>query len=64
MELILDIKQLGPVKDSQVIWRPLTVFIGPNNTGKTYTAYLIHGILTTIPFNFGLEEKKNKRIVL
>lgn len=62
MELILDIKQLGPVKDSQVIWRPLTVFIGPNNSGKTYTAYLIYGILTTIPFNFGLEEKKIKEL--
>ena len=58
MELILDIKQLGPVKDSQVIWRPLTVFIGPNNTGKTYTAYLIHALLNTYPDHCGLGEEK------
>ena len=58
MQLILDIKKLGPVKNSQVIWRPLTVFIGPNNTGKTYTAYLIHGLLNTLPLQCGLDSDK------
>ena len=42
MKLTLKIKQLGPVKNSELEWNPLTVFIGPNNTGKTYTAYLIY----------------------
>jgi len=62
MELILDIKQLGPVKDSRIVWRPLTVFIGPNNTGKTYTAYLIYGILTAVPVSCKLELKKIKTL--
>ncbi len=64
MELILDIKQLGPVKNSQVIWRPLTVFIGPNNTGKTYTAYLIHALLKTYPDRCGLSEEKIAELFL
>ncbi len=64
MELILDIKQLGPVKDSRIVWRPLTVFIGPNNTGKTYTAYLIHVLLSTYPDQCGLGEKKISELFL
>ena len=62
MELILNIKQLGPVKDSRIVWRPLTVFIGPNNTGKTYTAYLIHALLNTYPDRCGLDEEKISEI--
>ena len=62
MELILNIKELGPVKDSRIVWRPLTVFIGPNNTGKTYTAYLIHALLNTYPDRCGLDEEKISEI--
>ncbi|OAQ20644.1 AAA family ATPase [Thermosulfurimonas dismutans] len=64
MELILDIKRLGPVKDSRIVWRPLTVFIGPNNTGKTYTAYLIHALLNTYPDQCGLGEEKISELFL
>lgn len=35
------IRNLGPVKEAAINIKPLTVFIGQNNTGKTWTAYLI-----------------------
>ena len=37
-------KNLGNVREGEIELRPLTVFIGPNNTGKTYCAYNIYGI--------------------
>lgn len=43
---------LGPVANSTVDLRPLTVFVGPSNTGKTYFAtlvYALHGLLEGFP---------------
>ena len=34
----------GPVKRGEVDLRPLTVFVGPSNTGKTYFAILIYAL--------------------
>jgi len=39
--LNLYFKNFGPVKEAEIDLRPLTIFVGPNNTGKTYTAYYI-----------------------
>lgn len=36
---------LGAVKEGEVELKPLTVFIGPNNTGKTWTAYALAALL-------------------
>lgn len=41
----IKIKNLGAVRQATVEIKPLTVFIGPNNTGKTQTAYAIGGAL-------------------
>ncbi len=41
----LRIKNLGAVHDASLEIKPFTVFVGPNNTGKTQTAYVIGGIL-------------------
>ncbi len=44
---------LGPIKEkNKMELKPLTVFIGPNNAGKTWLAYSLAGILGT----FGLDE--------
>ena len=43
---------LGPIKSGSVDLRPLTIFVGPSNTGKTYFAILIYalrGILGGFP---------------
>ncbi len=40
----LDIKDFGPIARASVEVRPLTVFIGPSNTGKSYLAILIYAL--------------------
>jgi len=37
----ISVKNFGPVKEADIELRPLTVLMGPNNTGKTYTAILL-----------------------
>ena len=38
------VKNLGPVKQAEIELKPLTIFIGPNNTGKSYLAYTIYAL--------------------
>lgn len=44
LELKIEAKDFGPVSDGNITLEPLTVFIGPNNSGKSYVAMLIHSI--------------------
>lgn len=39
-----EVTNFGPVKSGVVDMRPLTVFVGPSNTGKTYLAVLIYAL--------------------
>ena len=44
--LILDVENFGPIAEAKNIeFRPMTVFVGPSNTGKSYLARLLHAIL-------------------
>ncbi len=40
----LDVKNFGPIADAKIDLRPLTVFVGPSNTGKSYLAILIYAL--------------------
>ena len=40
----LDVSDFGPIVKASVDLRPLTVFIGPSNTGKSYLAILIYAL--------------------
>ena len=42
--LILSVKNFGPIYSAEVELRPLTVFVGPSNTGKSYLAILIYAL--------------------
>jgi len=42
--LNIEIKDFGPIIEGKI---PLTVFAGPNNSGKSYVAMLIHSIYET-----------------
>ncbi len=42
--LQLRIKNLGNIKDTRIKVGDLTIFVGKNNTNKTWTAYIIHSI--------------------
>ena len=37
----ISVKNFGPISEANIDLRPLTVFIGPSNTGKTYFSSLI-----------------------
>lgn len=43
-EYRLDVEDFGPIAKASVDLRPLTVFIGPSNTGKSYLAILIYAL--------------------
>ena len=38
----LDVTDFGPIAKASVELRPLTVFVGPSNTGKSYLAMLVY----------------------
>ncbi|MDA7942104.1 MAG: AAA family ATPase [Nitrosopumilus sp.] len=40
------IRNFGPISKGVVDLRPLTIFIGPNNSGKSYAATLIHSVVS------------------
>lgn len=39
------IQKLGNIQNAEFDLKPLTIFVGPNNTGKTWLAYALAGIL-------------------
>ena len=48
----ITVKNFGPIAEANIDLRPLTVFVGPSNTGKTYFAtlvYALHGVLDGFP---------------
>ena len=48
----LSVTDFGPIAQGEVDLRPLTVFVGPSNSGKTYFAilfYALHRLLAGIP---------------
>lgn len=53
LDLRLDLKNFGPVVKGTVQIRPLTILVGPNNSGKSYVAVLLHSILSACtPYTF------------
>lgn len=42
--LKLRIRDFGPIVDADIDLRPLTLFVGPSNTGKSYLAVLIYAL--------------------
>ncbi len=45
------VKNFGPIAEANIDLRPLTVFVGPSNTGKTYFAtlvYALHGMFNSV----------------
>lgn len=57
----IHIQRLGAVKSAKIEFKPLTIFVGENSTGKTYTAYLIAYIFSKYSFFDYLEIKKENR---
>ena len=51
--LQLEATDFGPIAEAHVDLRPLTVFIGPSNTGKSYLAILIYALHRCFSGNTG-----------
>lgn len=45
----LRVRDFGPVRETDIALRRLTVFVGPNGVGKSYMAYLIWSLYTAEP---------------
>ena len=51
-DIQVTVRDFGPIEDGTVDLRPLTVFVGPSNTGKTYMSilvYALHHVLNGFP---------------
>ena len=44
MDVHIKVKNFGPIEKAEIDLRPLTVFVGESNTGKTYLAALIYAL--------------------
>ena len=44
----VSVEKFGPIEKGSVNIRPLTIFVGPSNTGKTYLAILIYALHRTL----------------
>ena len=40
----ISVRNFGPIAEGNIDLRPLTVFVGPSNTGKTYLSILIYAL--------------------
>lgn len=58
-DLKISIKDFGPIAEGEIELKPLTVFIGPNNSGKSYAAMLMYSIFKSI----ALSSKTNPVII-
>ena len=54
------VKNFGPIAEANIDLRPLTVFVGPSNTGKTYFATLVY-VLHNIFFQLAHTVKPSKK---
>ena len=60
------IKNFGPIKQAEISITPLTIFIGPNSSGKSFSTVLIHSLLNSFnEFGFNqYEHIRNKSVKL
>ena len=62
LDVKLDIRNFGPISKGTIHLKPLTIFIGPNNSGKTYASTLIYSILSPQrPHGYFGVQKSNAR---
>ena len=46
---VIKVENFGPIERGEVELRPLTVFTGPSNTGKSWLAILLYALLCDLP---------------
>ncbi len=48
----LSVNDFGPIARADIDLRPLTIFVGPSNTGKSYLAMLIYALCKCFSLNY------------
>ncbi len=62
--LKFNIRNFGNIKEAEIELKPLTVFMGFNNTGKTYLSYLLYDLLKSSPnISFNFESNLQDRVI-
>ena len=49
--LTISVKNFGPIAEGSVDLKPLTIFVGPSNTGKSYMATAVHAVMQAFELN-------------
>ena len=62
--LELEVTDFGPIAEARVDLRPLTVFVGPSNTGKSYLAILIYALHRVLSGGRGFANRSYRRSLL
>ncbi len=44
LDLTVGVRNFGPIAQGEISLKPLTILVGPNNSGKSYAAMLLHSI--------------------
>ena len=47
--LTISVKNFGPIAEGSVDLKPLTIFVGPSNTGKSYMATAVYAVMRAAP---------------
>ena len=62
--LTISVKNLGPIAEGSVDLKPLTIFVGPSNTGKSYMATAVYAVMRAVegrpqvPYTRHLEQRE------
>src|SRR5579885_1115001 len=59
----VSVRNLGVIKEASFDLKSLTVFIGPNNAGKTWLAYSLAGILSSFGSSQYTQAYTEKRVL-
>ena len=59
----IKIKNLARIKEASVALKPLTIFIGKNNTNKSYVAHVFYALLDLASVRWRHVEKNISEII-
>ncbi len=48
IDLKLTLENFGPLRKAEIKLKPMTIFIGPNNSGKTYAAMMFYSVFQSL----------------
>ena len=60
--LTISVKNFGPIAEGSVDLKPLTIFVGPSNTGKSFMATAVYAVMRAVegPYGWGYDVSQMK----